>query len=140
MDQKFASVYEKAMLKQENVVLLGEFTVMDSKTEPDTQANQSTAKFSNWGMKIFLFAFVLPHLITLVALCSSFMGAALISFYFLIIVAYPSTMLSLIFGIIGIMKKEVPRSAAIKLVVLSILPVICGCLIAYNYLTMGEPW
>ena len=113
-----------------------------SKHPKVSEGGSQSARCGKWALWLIMITFVIP--IAILPILETFRLGSLNLFlsvlFFIIYVGLPCCLVSLVLGVIAITRNERPLKPAVFSVAISILPVLFGCWVLRNFLTMGEPW
>ena len=113
-----------------------------SKHPKVAEGGERSARWGKWALWLIMITFVLP--IAIIPILEIFNVGSLnliIPFlFFVIFVGLPCCLVSLVLGVTAIIRNERPVKPAVLSVAISIWPVLFGCWVLRNFLTMGEVW
>ena len=116
---------------------------MKAESRSHTMDKRPTATCGKWALGILVALFVLP-LVCFLAFeifhIRNYLPYFALYFIYIIYAGPPGCFVSLVLGIVGIIRNEHPLKPAIVSVAISIFPVLFGLWVLKNFITIGEPW
>ena len=117
---------------------------MKTESRSNTIDERPAAACGKWALGILVALFVLPLVCFLAfEIFHIRIGSPYFALNFIFIIIYgglPGSFVSLVLGIVGIIRNEHPLKPAILSVGISILPTLFGLWVLKNFITIGEPW
>ena len=115
---------------------------MNASKHPKAVSGLQSAQCGKWALWLIMITFVIP--IAIFPILETFhlgsLNLILSVLVFILFVGLPCCLVSLVLGVIAIIRKECPLKPAVLSVAISFWPVLFGCWVLRNYLTMGEVW